>query len=296
MGEDKNSARVWAILQPNLPRHPANTHASIANRHIGRVLGTRDKDLDDAAVDEVHLVSGGVLSHDDLVVEGDGRLNGVGHLLGKVLVGDRLEDGHLVGDVPSIELLDFPSQYRRDHVEDFRLIVQLSVGVLQMEVVLDLLSHGGGQLLAAHVVVNDSELLLELPRRQAGRLQDGRDGRNEERVKDGANIQAHQGDPMLDAAPVRGRIARRVGEGRRLEANHDHLGQSLEEGPAPLGVGILVVEAGVDPPAVLREVVEAHQHKVEAADPMAEDEGADTEAKELGEAVRDTKVEPLFQI
>ena len=155
---------IRAILQPNLrPRQPANTHASIANHHVGRVLGTRNEDLDDAAVDEVHLVSGGILSHDDLVVEGDGRLDGVGHLLGKVLVGDRLEDGHLVGDVPSVELLDFSSQYGRHHVEDFRLVVQLSVGVLQVEVVLDLLSHGGGQLLAAHVVVNYRKLLLELP-------------------------------------------------------------------------------------------------------------------------------------
>lgn len=101
---------------------------------------------------------------------------------------------------------------------------------------------------------------------------------------------------MLDAAPLRCRIARRIGEGRRLKANHDHLGQSLEEGPAPLGVGILVVEAGIDHPAILRKVVEAHQHKVEAADPMAEDESTDTETKKLREAVRDAKVKPLFQV
>lgn len=174
-----------------LPHHPPNTHASIANHHVSRVLGARDEDLDDAAVDKVHLVPSGVLSHDDLVVEGDGRLDGVGHLLGKVLVGDRFEDGHLVGDVPSVELLDFSSQYGRDHIKDLRLVVQLAVGVLQMEVVLDLLPHGGRQLLAAHVVVNDRELLLELPRGQTCRLQNGRDGRNEERVEDGANIQAH---------------------------------------------------------------------------------------------------------
>ena len=95
---------------------------------------------------------------------------------------------------------------------------------------------------------------------------------------------------------MRRRIARSVGEGRGLKANHNHLGQGLEEGPAPLGVGILVVEAGIDYPAIFREVVKANQHKVEATDPMTEDEGADTKTKQLGEAIGDAKVESLFKI
>ena len=60
---------------------------------------------------------------------------------------------------------------------------------------------------------------------------------------------------MLNATPMRRRIARSVGEGRGLKANHDHLGQGLEEGPAPLRIGILVIKASVDHPTVFGKVV-----------------------------------------
>ena len=111
------------------PWHHA-TYTSIANGHVGGILGTSNKNFDNTAVDKVHLIPGGVLSHDNLIVEGDRRLDGVGHLFGKVLVGYRFEDGDLVGNVSSVELFDFPSQYRRYHVEDFGFVVELAVGVL----------------------------------------------------------------------------------------------------------------------------------------------------------------------
>ena len=156
--------RTTAAITTSTP-WPHPTYTSIPNGNVGRILGAGDKDLNDTAVDEVHLITGGVLSHNDLVVEGNGRLDGVGHLFCKVFVGHRFKDWNLVGDVSSVELLDFPPQYRRYHVEDFGLIVELAIGVLQVEVILDLFSHGGRKLLAAHVIVNDREFILELSRR-----------------------------------------------------------------------------------------------------------------------------------
>lgn len=84
----------------------------------------------------------------------------------------------------------------------------LPIRKLQVEIVLNLLSHCGWQLLGTHVVIDDQQMLIKLSTCLVCRMQYCRDGRDQKGIKDGTNIETSQCNPVFNCAPFSCRIAR----------------------------------------------------------------------------------------
>ncbi|KAH9400592.1 hypothetical protein TYRP_002160 [Tyrophagus putrescentiae] len=234
-------------------RYPTSKVGAIGE--TGCHLAVDHDNVDNALLNEVHLIADGALLDDDIPWLVNLVLQLCHDGVHKVRVGVG-EEGHRGDQRPTVVVDDVLTEALRELVQNHLLIEELAL-VAVLKVVADADAQVSRQLSVAHVLLHLFELLAVLPTTAVQRLYQIGGVAEEEGVAGGAGDHAQQCQPH-----VRQRL-----RGKAAVADAQHVRHGLEQRP-----GVLVEPLIDGHPGVGREALQHGDQKLKTAAPVTDEQ------------------------